>query len=34
MADGLRAEGSVDAGAAAPRPLQIEMNGINVITDT
>jgi purine-cytosine permease-like protein len=33
MADYQRAEGSTSVGTAEPRPLQIEMNGINVITD-
>ncbi len=33
MADSLRAEGTPPAGAAEPHPLQIETNGINVITD-
>jgi len=33
MADYHRAEGSTSVGTAELRPLQIEMNGINVITD-
>src|SRR5216684_6401914 len=33
MADYQRAEGSTSVGTAELRPLQIEMNGINVITD-
>src|ERR1700730_9624378 len=33
MADYQRAEGSTSVGTAEPRPVQIEMNGINVITD-
>src|ERR1700726_804125 len=33
MADYQRAEGSTSVGTAEPRPLQIEANGINVITD-
>ena len=33
MADAQGAVGTVEDGAAASRPLQIETNGINVITD-
>ena len=33
MADSLRAEGTTTAGQADLRPLQIETNGINVISD-
>ena len=33
MADAQSAVGTVEGGAAESRPLQIETNGINVITD-
>src|SRR5690242_853036 len=34
MAEGQGAAGAAPAGAAELRPLQIEMNGINVISDS
>jgi nucleobase:cation symporter-1, NCS1 family len=33
MADSQSARGTITPGPAEPRPLQIEANGINVITD-